>query len=270
MSIKKRFPLLVLAAVSVTLLVIMPLVNFFALQSQKDVLEQLERSFQLRAILLGLSDGLWKAALILACVWLGVGINILLLRIQDSAKRKLAMNGVVFGSLFLCVVLPILGLILTYTFSSPKESWVQLPDPPEAARSIAGGIYNRIIIETEHGNYFSHTIPDDGLGWLADEKPDSPILPEMDGSVSPDIQAPGTVISIAGAPSYPGSTQKVYFAVLEDRSIWYLPSTGGAFFATALLATMLIPILVGSLLMLSGMWAMSLLSGLAGRIWHES
>lgn len=270
MKLKQRFPLLVLAAVSVALLVIMPLVDFFSLQSQKDVLDQLDRSFQLRAILLGLSDGLWKAALILACVWLGVGINILLRRIQDSAKRKLAMNGVVFGSLFLCVVLPILGLILTYTFSSPKESWVQLPDPPEAARSIAGAIYNRVIIETEHGNYFSHTIPDDSLGWLADEKPNASILPEMDGSVSPSVDAPRTVISMIGVPTYPGSTQNIYYAILEDHTVWYLRSSGNAFFATALLATVLIPILVGSLLMLSGMWAMSLLSWLAGRIWHES
>ncbi len=154
MKLKQHFPLLVLITLSAALMIVLPLIRFFALQPQQDALQQLEPSFQFRVFFLGLTDALWKAVLILLCFWSGVGINRLLLRIQDSAKRKLAINGVIFGSLFLCVVLPILGLILTYTFLSPKESWVQLPDPPEAARTISGGIYNRIIIETEKGIIF--------------------------------------------------------------------------------------------------------------------
>jgi len=266
MKLKQHFPLLVLITLSAALLVVLPLFRFFALQPQQDALQQLEPSFQFRVFFLGLTDGLWKAVLILLCFWSGVGINRLLLRIQDSAKRKLAMNGVIFGSLFLCVVLPILGLILTYTFFSPKESWVQLPDPPEAARTISGGIYNRIIIETEKGNYFSHTIPDDGLGWLADEKPDASLLPEMGESASPNIEAPGVSTNLIGVPAYPGSTQKIYYAILEDHTVWYLPQTGNTFFTTALLAAVSIPILIGGLLMLLGMGTISILDILAERI----
>lgn len=270
MKLKQRFPYLALIVLSMTLLVIMPLVNFFTLRSQKEIFGQLDQSLQLRSILLGVSGGLWKAVLILACIWLGVGINDLLLRIKDIAKRKMATNGLIFGSLFLCVALPILGLILTYAVLTPKAGWKQLPTPPETAKSIAGGVYNRIIIETVNGNYFSHNIPAEGLDWQAAEKPNPSQLPEMDESASPGIQAPGSVINIAGVPSYPGSTQKIYYVILEDHTIWYLDSqANNAFFVTALLATVFIPILTGSLLTLSGMAAIPLLERLAGRIWLE-
>lgn len=268
MKLKQRFPFLALTALSVVMLVIFPLVNFFAPQFQREVFQQLDRSFQMRAILLALADGLGKAALILVCIWLGVGINNLILRIQDSAKRRLAMNGVVFGSLLLCVALPILGLIFTYTVLSPQESWQQIPTPPETAQSIAAGFFNRVIIETENGNYFSHNIPDNGQGWQEEENPDTAPPPEMDDSVFPNVEAPGTLISILGVPSYPGSTQKVYFAILEDHTVWYLPQAGSALLATALLATLFVPILVGSLLILAGMGAIPLLNWLAARIWR--
>jgi hypothetical protein len=270
MNFKKHFASLVLIVFSIILLVMCALSNVAALQPQRDAFQQLGVSFQIRAILLALAGGLGRAALILACVWLGVGINRWLLRIKDSAKRKLAMNGIVFASLLLCVGLPALGLILTYTAFSPQHGWEQLPAPPETAELIAGGVFNRVIIETDAGNYFSHNIPNDGQGWQTDEKPDASLLPEVGASDSPSVETPRSSISMVGVPSYPGSTQKVYFAVLEDRTVWYLSATDGAFLATALLATVLLPILIGSLLILSGMGAAFLLNWLARRIYGEA
>lgn len=269
MSRKQRFPYLVLAILSLILLVAIPAGNLVSLRSQTDVLQQLGPSFQLRTILQILLGGLGKAALLLVCIWLGAGIDHLLFRIKDSPKRRLATLGFIFGSLFLCVVLPVISLVFTYAALSPKDGWEQLPAPPETAVTIAGGIYNLVIIETENENYYSHVVPDTGQGWQTDKKPDASFLPETDQVDSPGIQAPGTFISLVGVPSYPGSTQKIYYGILEDHTIWYLASkTGNAVITTALLTAVLFPVLIGGLIMLLGMGAMSLLRWLAGRIWR--
>lgn len=271
MKLKQRPPVIILAALSAIFLVLYPLLSLFILRSHVEIFQQLGTSFQTKTVLLTVASGLGKAALILICVWLGVGVNALLMRIKDSAKRKRITIGFVFASTLLCVVLPALGLVFTYSSLSPKQSWQQLPAPPETAMGIAGGSYNLIIIETANQTYYSHSVPDDGESWQVEEQPSASMLPDMDGVISPSIQPPGAFISMIGVPTYPGSTQKIYYVLLEDHTVWYLDSqTGGAFFATAILATLFIPIMLGSLLMLFGMGAMSLLGWLTGLLWRES
>lgn len=271
MKLKQHPPVIILAALSAIFLVLYPLLNLFILRSHVEIFQQLGTSFQTKTVLLTVASGLGKAALILICIWLGVGVNALLMRIKDSAKRKRITIGFVFASTLLCVVLPVLGLVFTYSSLSPKQSWKQLPAPPETAMGIAGGIYNLVIIETENQTYYSHTVPDAGESWQVEEQPSASMLPDMDGVISPSIQPPGAFISMIGVPTYPGSTQKIYYVLLEDHTVWYLDSqTGGAFFATAILATLFIPIMLGSLLMLFGMGAMPLLGWLTGLLWRES
>lgn len=177
--------------------------------------------------------------------------------------------GVVFGSLFLCVAMPILGLILTYIIFTPKETWIQLPLPPETAKSIAGGFPNWVLIETESGNYFSYNISNESQGWRTDKKPDATLLSEMDESAFPKVEAPGNVISMSSSLSYPGSLQHIYYVILEDHTIWYFMERNDGAWAAGLLSVVAIPIILVCLLMLFGMGLTSLLRWLADRIWRR-
>lgn len=270
MKIKRRFPFLVLSVLSLIVFIAMPMANLFLLRSQESVLKTLDPSLQNRLLYKSLISGLELAALVLACVWAGVGINSLLIRIKDASKRRLVTAGVVFGSFFLCVVLPVLSLILTYTVFAPKESWIPFPALPETPKTIAGGVYNKVVIETEDGNYFSCSPQQVSTCWQADEKPDPALVHPLDGSDMPNVLPPGQIVYMIGVPSYPGSISKIYYAILEDHTVWYLASqTGNTFFTTAILATVLTPILLGCLLMLLGMGLTSLLRWLAGSIWQQ-
>ena len=269
MKLKQRFPYIVLSFLSLIVLVALPLIKFFKMQSQRTVLQGLPPSFQTRFTFQIIADGLGSAALILICVWLGVGLNSLLLRIQDSSRRRRTTIGLVFGSLFLCVALPIFGLILTYTIFTPKEAWIQLPPPPETAKSIAGGSSNWVLIETENGNYFSYSISKESQAWKTDKKHDTTLLPEMDESASPKVEAPGNVISMSSFPSYPGSLQNIYYIILEDHTIWYFMERDDGAWAAGLLSVVAIPIILVCLLMLFGMGLASLLRWLADRIWRR-
>lgn len=272
MKLKQRFPYIVLSFLSLVLFVAFPLIKYFEMRSHGTVLQGLPPSFQTRFTFQILADGLESAALLLVCVWLGVGLNSLLLRIQDSSRRRRTTIGLVFGSLFLCVALPIFGLILAYIIYTPKEAWIQLPSPPETAKSIAGGSSNWVLIETENGNYFSYNISNESLGWRTDKKPDATLLSETYESGFPEVEAPGNVISTRNSPSYPGSSQNIYYVILEDHTIWYFMERNDGVWAAGLLSVVAIPIILVCLLMLLGMGLISLLRWLADRIWgrpHE-
>ena len=270
MKIKRWFPFLVLFVLSLIVSIAMPMANFFSLRSQGSILKTLDPSLQNRLLYGSLISGLEMAALVLACVWAGAGINSLLIRIKDASKRRLVTAGVVFGSFFLCVVLPILSLIFTYTVFAPRESWEPFPALPETPKAIAGGVYNKVVIETENGNYFSCSPQQVETCWQADDRPDPTLLHPLEGSDIPNVLPPGRILYMIGVPSYPGSISKIYYAILEDHTVWYLASqTGSTFFTTALLATVLTPVLLGSLLMLLGMGLTSLLRWLAGSIWQQ-
>lgn len=270
MKLKRLFPFLVLSILSLIVLVILLSAGVLQTLPQSEAIENLDPSLQNKFIVNGLVDGLATAAFVLVCVWMGFGINGLLGRIRDASKRRRITTGVIFGSIFLCVALPLLSLILTYTFLSPQKSWLQFPVPPETPNEIAAGFYNKVIIETDSGNYFSCNFSDLVQCWQAEVEPDASMRQTLEGTPSPNVPAPGNAISMVEVPSYPGSSSMIYYAILEDHTVWYLNSqAGSAFFATALLATVMLPILLGSLLILFGIGLTYLLRWLADRIWRN-
>jgi hypothetical protein len=66
------------------------------------------------------------------------------------------------------------------------------------------------------------------------------------------------------------NTYETYYAILDDRSIWYLnQEQNTAFFMTGLAGMILVPISGIGVLFLLGMGLTSFLRWLAGRIWRE-
>ncbi len=268
MKLKRYFPFIVLFVLSCIVLVAFPAVNLLSLQRFKNITPNIR---------LILTQELGLIAVILLIAWIGVGVSSLLVRIQNPSVRRMASLGTVFGSFFLCVVLPILGLFLTYGIFSTHESWVQLPALPETPKAIAAGGHTVVVIETENGKFFSCNLSQTSQCWKPEDKPNGLIIQGADyarteeSTNKPNSSAPGKVIDTLGITYHMGpNTYETYYAILDDRSIWYLnQEQNTAFFMTGLAGMILVPISGIGVLFLLGMGLTSFLRWLAGRIWRE-
>jgi hypothetical protein len=269
MKLKRYFPFIVLFVLSCIVLVAFPAVSLLSLQHYKNITPNIR---------LILTQELGTIAVILLIAWIGVGVSTLLVRIQNPSVRRMVSLGTVLGSFFLCVVLPILGIFLTYGIFSTHESWTQLPAPPEAPKAIAAGGHTVVLIESESGKYFSCNLSQTSQCWQPEDKPNSPIIQGADyarteeSANKPKSPAPGKVISTLGITYHMGpNTYETYYAVLDDQSIWYLnQEQNTASFMTGLAGMILVPISGIGLLFLFGMGLTSFLRWLAGRIWRET
>jgi len=269
MKLKRNFPLIVLLLLSCILLAALPVADFLRSDYPNDLIQKIQVS---------LKQGLIAAGAILLFVWIGVGINALLARIKDASVRRWVSLATVLGSFLLCIVVPLLSLFFVYGIFSAGEGWQQLPAPPETSKAIAAGGHNIVVIETEAGNYFHCSLLQLQICWQPENKPNTRIIQSDDytrtteSNNKPGGRAPGKIISLLGVDYQIGpDNTETYFAVLDNRTVWYVRREQGiAGFATGLMSIMILPVLFVGTMFLMGLGAASLLRWLAARIWKET
>lgn len=267
MKIKKFIPVLVIFLLSFLITVAAPAYFFFSSEYPKDL--SLKISLDLR-------QGLGFAAFIIIPLWIGTGIESLLARIKDGAKRKMASLIFYLGSFFACIALPILGIVLIYAVFSTGEGWKQLPAPPEKPVAVVAASPKSVVIETEKGNYYYCYV--DQLCWQPENKPDSLVIGGADNSTNvtgnmPSVAPPGQVVSMLGiAYSLGPESSESHFAVLDDGTVWYLNHNvnnyAGGFMA-GLASIFILPFVAGASILLAGTGISAFARWLAGRIWRE-
>jgi len=268
MKLKQNFPFIVLFILSCILLAALPTVDFLQSAYPSDP------SLKLK---LAIRQALTFGGLSLLCVWMGAGTHALVARIQDASKRKMFSLVTTLGSFFLCILLPILGLALTYGIFSIGDGWQQLPDITEAPAEVVAAGDNIVVIRSETGNYYSCRLSAIDDCWQKQDKPDDPIIQSSDytrtteNTDTPRGLSSKKIISIKGVTYSSGpQTTHTHYAVLSDGTVWYIKqdqTTAGM--ATGLLGMLSLPFMVFGVLFLIGIGLMSLLRWVAGRIWKE-
>jgi hypothetical protein len=268
MKIKRFIPLGILLGLSLLVLVATPAILYLTADYPKD--PALKFSLNLR-------QGLSLAAFILIPVWIGAGVDALLARIKDNAKRKVTSLVFYLGSFFVCIALPILGIFLLYSLFSIEDGWQQLPTPPERPIAIAAAGQHSVMIETERGNYYYCVVNDD-LCWRLEDKPSTLIIgndyrTETTGNM-PHVAPPGQVVSMLGIAYSNGPRQsESHFAILDDGTVWYLHhevnNYTGSFIA-GLTSIIILPFVTASAILLSGAGINAFARWLASRIWREA
>jgi len=268
MKRRQYFPYIVLTILSCILLTVLSVATYLPA-----VNPPIASSLRLKLVM---QQAFLTGGLIIFSVWIGVGVNVLLTRVKDVPRRRRLTIGIVLGSFFVCILLPSLSLVIVNKAFTPQESWQQLPEPPEPPKAIAGSAYKTVFIAAGNGNYYSCNTEEMDQCWQADGKP-ATLVPDgmeelnINESGVPKVQPPGNVISIFGIAYYLGSSRyEDYYAVLDDHTVWYLNhSANSGIYAVGLLAVIVVPIVLGSLLILLGMGLTSILRLAAGRIWRD-
>ncbi|MCL4271219.1 MAG: hypothetical protein KJZ72_16805 [Anaerolineales bacterium] len=252
MKIRRFIPLLVLVLLSCLILVAAPAVLYASSEYPKDAAQKFEMT---------LRQGLGIAAIVIPLIWLGAGVDALLSRIADKAKRRFASLVVYIGAFVLFIALPTVMLLAIYGIFSEQDGWQQLPAPPEAPVAVASGGRDSLIVETVDGNYYSCWALDLSTCWQPVDQPESLIMEAPDvyleqSSNAPPVNPPGEVLSLIGvAYNQSGMKLESHYAVLEDGTVWYLnreTNNYTASFITMLASLLAIPGMIGSGLAFAG------------------
>ncbi len=268
MKLGKYFPLIVLVLLSCLVLFALPAYQFFSSEYPKDLALKFN---------LSLRQGLGLAAAVLLFVWLGAGTNALLARIKEKKRRTVVSLIAYLASFFVCIALPLLSLLLTYSLFSPHSDWKQLPAPPETPVSIAAGGQQSVIIETDKGNYYLCIINNERC-WQPENKPESPAFGEEYGVKTtgnmPRVAPPGQVVDMLGITYNTGPVDyESHYAILDDGTVWYLNievnNYSGGFMA-GMLAMIVIPVLFCAVMFFVGAGIHAVTRWAANRIWPET
>jgi hypothetical protein len=97
-----------------------------------------------------LTLGVPSGAALIALMWFGVGMDVILSRLKNKSTRVgVSLLTYIFVPLVLCVGLPaLIGLGIYTTFNAP-QGWKQFPAPPQPAVEIISANGTSLAIRTE-------------------------------------------------------------------------------------------------------------------------
>lgn len=250
----RRFPLLVLSAVSILVCLGAFVVIWSLSVDAKTIAEKIQSSLTL---------GLPSALVLIVLLWLGAGVDHLLARIQNKSRRLWASLGVyLFGPFTLCIALPALIILLFSNSLFPEKGWQELPAPPSRAVEIASAGESSLTVRTGSGEFYYCWVVTPQDCWQATDKPEERTIQNSMGDLeetsnAPASDPPGEVASRMSVTYFDMGVQVfVHYAALSDGSVWYIEENADDYetgFATGLFLTLaVIPAVSGLLVIYLG------------------
>ena len=103
-------------------------------------------------LMLGLPSGL----VLILLLWFGAGLDHLLARIKDRARRvRMSVLTYLLVPIGLCIGLPAVVATLIYGSFGAPIGWKQLPAVPGSPVEVAAANELSVIVRTESGAYYS-------------------------------------------------------------------------------------------------------------------
>ena len=144
-------------------------------------------------------------------------------------KKLFTILTLLFAPIILCLGLPLLIAVGGINASSTPPSSKALPKPPEQAIEIVGADHLTVYVRTTSGKFVRCATIQLSACWEPTTKPSTMILvsnvDERQSTSAPVVPPPGQAVSTIGVNyQYSGGFPNyIYFAVLSDGSVWYLP-----------------------------------------------
>ena len=269
MKLKRSLPVLFVLILTFLLFLGTTAYSFFLTKYPEDITARL---------MLSLRQSIVSAGVVLVLLLLGLGLNTLLARIQDTSRRRLISLTVYIGSLLLCVVLPALLIAATWLVFSDQKGWQELPPVTEPAVQIAAAGKEAVTVRSDDGNFYYCWTRQFSQCWEITNEPSSLLMQTYEGELKttsnpPGVTPPNDVIDMVGV-AYNESAifYESHYVVTSDGRVWYLnreTNNGTAGFASGLLFIITLPLMLGTLTVLAGAGIGGVSRWLANRIWHE-